>query len=292
MKVSIITPSYNQGKFIEKTLLSVLCQDYPDIEYIVVDGNSTDETIKILEYYKDYIDYLIIEPDRGQSDALNKGFRLATGDILAYLNSDDVYADQNVISTAVKYFQETSADVVYGCRKFISEDGYQTNFHPYREFSEEYLVWTDYIPQECTFWGRSIFRKSGEWINEEFDFTMDYELWFRFLKQNAQFYAAPETFGLFRYYPDQKTRSRWKTVGLPEIAKLHQRYNGSTVSQDRMQAYFAEYTFGSSNQEIISTIYQSWKNYTEFESKVFERLPIDNWVYYHPINPRRLQKNL
>lgn len=290
MKVSIITPSYNQGKFIEKTLLSVLCQNYPNIEYIVVDGNSSDGTIEILEYYRDFIDHLIIEPDRGQSDALNKGFRLATGDILAYLNSDDVYADQNVVSTVIKYFQETKADVVYGCRKFISEDGYQTNFHPYREYSKEYLVWTDYIPQECVFWGRDIFRKAGEWINEEFDFAMDYELWFRFLEHDARFYAAPETFGFFRYYPDQKSNSRWKTVGLPEIAKLHQRYNGSTIPQDKMYAYFAEYTFGSSNQALISRFYESWRNYAEFESRIFECLPIDNWVYYCQINPRRLRK--
>src|SRR5436853_3600755 len=95
-KVSIITPSFNQGSFIEKTILSVLGQDYPNLEYIIVDGDSSDQTPDILRKYESHVDVLIIEKDRGQADASNKGFKQATGRILAYLNSDDCYANHHV----------------------------------------------------------------------------------------------------------------------------------------------------------------------------------------------------
>lgn len=291
MKVSVITASFNQGEFIEKTIRSVLCQDYPDIQYIVVDGLSKDSTRYVLDRYKDYIDHLIIEPDEGQSDALNKGFNVATGDLLAYLNSDDVYANPQVISTVVRYFQASDADVIYGSRYYVSEEGYFIYTYPFRPFDRDIFVWCDYIPQECTFWTRSIFEKAGSFINRDFDFAMDYELWFRFLEQGAKFLSVEEPFGLFRQYANQKSIAQWQQKGLPEIARLHKKYNGSEISEPTMQQYFWEYAYGISPSQDLdqyNTYHGLWKTFIDFKIKLLGESPIDEWVYHQPLFAEKL----
>lgn len=290
MKVSIVTPSFNQGQFIEKTIRSVLCQDYPDVQYIVVDGLSNDSTRYVLDRYKDHIDHIIIESDDGQSDALNKGFALATGDILAYLNSDDVYASPHVISTVVRYFQESNADAIYGLRYLISEAGYFVNVYPYRPFDQDIFVWCDFIPQECTFWTRSIFEKSGAFISRDFDFAMDYELWFRFLEHGAKFLSVEEPFGLFRYYVNQKSIAQWQQKGLPEIARLHRQYNGSDIPEHKMHHYFWEYIYGTNPARELqqyNTYHGLWKAFIDFKIKLLENTPIDDWVYHQPLYAKR-----
>lgn len=290
MKVSIITPSFNQGSFIEKTIRSVLCQDYSDIQYIVVDGLSKDGTGYVLDRYRDYIDHVIVEADDGQSDALNKGFELATGDVLAYLNSDDVYANQQVISTVVRHFQASDADVIYGVRYLISEAGYFSDVYPFRPFNPDIFVWCDYIPQECTFWTRSIFEKAGAFINQDFDFAMDYELWLRFLEQGAKFLSVEEPFGLFRRYANQKSTIQFQQKGLSEIARLHEKYNGASLSNDTMQQYFWEYAYGvnpSRNLNEYNTYHALWKTFVDFKIKLLEDTPIDEWVYYQPLTAKK-----
>ena len=112
--VSIITPSYNQVRYLEDTIQSVLQQDYPNIEYIIVDGGSTDGSLEVIERYKDKLAWWVSEPDQGQADAINKGFRKATGEIIAWLNSDDLYLP-GTISSAVEVFQNNpKAGVIYG----------------------------------------------------------------------------------------------------------------------------------------------------------------------------------
>ncbi|MEP0752688.1 glycosyltransferase [Trichocoleus sp. Lan] len=281
-KVSIVTPSYNQGKFIEKTILSVLCQDYPNLEYIVVDGLSTDETLDIIRKYEHRINKIILEADKGQTDALNKGFRLCTGEILAYLNSDDCYAAKNVVSKAVDYFKEYQGfDVIYGQRNIIDEFGKLLNFHPYRPFSEPDFYLSDYIPQECTFWTKRIFEKAGAYINEEFDFAMDYELLLRFLKLGAKFLSVEDVFGLFRYYPAQKTSDRWHSHGLPEIAKLHKMYLGRYIEETEMLNYNYEYLFNinpSIYPEAFAFYQRFWWMVIEHKIEIFNNLALDTWM--------------
>ncbi len=249
-RVSIITPSYNHREFIERTLLSVLCQDYPNLEYIVVDGASQDGTVEVLERYRPHLGHLIIEPDQGQSDALNKGFALATGEILAYLNSDDCYAGPEVVSAAVAFLdQHPETDLVYGRRHFIDAQGVFQIARPYQPFNRRLLYLADYIPQECTFWRRGIFERAGNHISTEFNFAMDYELWFRFLESGAEFLAVDHLFGLFRWYPNQKSQEQWHEKGLPEIARLHQKYLGRIVLEEDMYNYFLSYFYGVSHEE-------------------------------------------
>lgn len=283
-KVSIVTPSYNQGKFIEKTLASVVAQSYLNIEYVVVDGLSTDETISILERYQELIDTTIIEADEGQTDALNKGFKYCSGDIIAYLNSDDCYANSDVIATVVNYFnQHPDVDVLYGQRHSIDEDGCFLHCDPYRFFSEQNFYLSDFIPQECTFWRRGIFEKAGAYVDTEFKFAMDYELFLRFLKNGAKFLAIQEVVGLFRAYPSQKSVHLWHSTGLPEIAKLHQLYLGRQLEETEMIHYNKEHFYKvnpGSFPEIFEFYENFWHVLIAHRINVLKHKPIDEWMFH------------
>jgi len=282
-KVSIVTPSYNQGKFIEKTIRSVICQDYSNLEYIIVDALSKDDTIKIIEKYDKYIDKIIIEKDKGQADALNKGFRIASGEIIAYLNADDCYANKQVISKVVTYFnQYPDVDVIYGQRNSIDENGCFLYCFPYRPFSKENIYISDYIPQECTFWRKNIFEKSGSFIDDSFHFAMDYELWLRFLKDNANFLSVSDIFGLFRYYDAQKSNSQWHTVGLPEIAKLHDIYLGRYIPEEEMIDDYHKHFYGvkpSIHPEVFNFYQGIWNNFVIYKRNLLCHRSIDEWVF-------------
>ena len=289
-KVSIVTPSYNQGRFIEKTIRSVLCQDYPNLEYIVVDGLSSDETIEVIKKYDSYIDVAIIEKDDGQADALNKGFGFCTGDILAYLNSDDCYINKEVISQVVHYFNNhPDIDVIYGQRKFISENGHFVHFYPYKPFSKSNLYLSDYIPQECTFWRRSIFEKSGFFVDDSLHFAMDYELWLRFLKHDASFSSVSNFFGLFRYYESQKSISQWHTMGVPEIAKVHNTYTKKCISEKEMIDYYYEHFYGANpsiHTQAFSFSHSVWHNFVTHKRNILGQKSIDDWVFQEELNSR------
>jgi glycosyltransferase involved in cell wall biosynthesis len=281
-RVSIVTPSFNQGRFIEKTMLSVLRQDYPNIEYIVVDALSTDGTRAVLEKYRNEIDVLLIERDDGQSDALNKGFSRATGDILAYLNSDDCYAHAGVLTSVVRHFQTHPAvDVLYGPRTYINESGRCVNRFPYRRFCAKDLWVSDFIPQECAFWRRRIYEQAGGYIHRDYDFAMDYELWLRFLSRGAHFLAVNERFALFRSYAAQKSLAQWGDKGLREVARLHQQYLGRVPDEREMDAVLKRHLYGK--RLVVRRLRQA-ANYCRttlhgIVRKVHRTVPADAWVY-------------
>jgi glycosyltransferase involved in cell wall biosynthesis len=281
-RVSIVTPSYNQGNFLERTLLSVLFQNYENLEYIVVDGQSTDKSQEILAQYQPYIDRVIIEPDDGQADALNKGFKLCTGEIIAYLNSDDCYVHAEVISQVVEQFlQHPEADVVYGQRYWVDAEGRLLRSDPYRPFSAEDFYLSDFIPQECSFWRRSAFEKIGSYVDSHYEFAMDYELFLRFLQQGATFLSVPYHFGLFRYYPDQKSASLWKNRGLPEIARLQQAYLGKTLKEAEMMSCNQRFFYGvdpETEPEFFQFYERYWYAVNIQQQQVLHFLPLDQWV--------------
>ena len=125
-KITIVTPSYNQGQFLEETIRSVILQGYKNLEYIVIDGGSTDNSLEIIHKYQDYLTYWVSEPDEGQAEAINKGFNLATGDIFAFLNSDDVYLPETLAKVG-KFFAESSQiDFLCGQTEFINQDSLAT----------------------------------------------------------------------------------------------------------------------------------------------------------------------
>jgi glycosyltransferase involved in cell wall biosynthesis len=282
-RVSIVTPSFNQGQFIERTILSVLKQDYPNLQYIVMDARSTDRTKKILDAYRNEIDIIVQEKDEGQADAISKGFKLADGEIFAYLNSDDCLASKDVVSDVVNRFQEhKDADLIYGKRYYIDENGFITIAYPFRPFNKELLYKACYLPQECAFWKREIYERCGAYIDKSFRFAMDFDLWLRMLDAGAKFVAVDRLYGLFRWYEQQKSHAVWEEIGLPEIASLQMRYLGYAVRPKMMNAIFEEHFSGANrlhNQHAYEVYKSFWNVQTRLKKISLGAAPLDHWVF-------------
>ena len=219
-RVSIVTPSFNQGEFVERTVRSVLAQDYPDLEYIVVDGASTDGASNTLETYRDRLDHLIIEPDRGQADAIHKGFALCTGDILGFLNSDDLLRPGTVRFVSEFFSQNPSVDAVYSNRIHIDEDDRIVNLWILPPHSDYCMSRWDFIPQETCFWRRSLMERAGS-VDPSFNFALDYDLFVRMMSK-GRFMRVNRFLAAFRLHPGSKSTTLYETVGRPEVAKVQQ----------------------------------------------------------------------
>ncbi|MEO1145365.1 MAG: glycosyltransferase family 2 protein [Cyanobacteria bacterium J06638_22] len=218
-KISVITVTFNQGPYLEETIRSVLMQGYPNLEYIVIDGCSTDNTSAILERYRDELTHCIVEPDNGQSDALNKGFRLATGDILAWLNSDDCYLPQALFRTAIAFENSDVDMVVGGCqlRHDFSPVPFQTHHSifplgepvslPLGRLLDLENCWKqgEFFYQPEVFWTKELWEKSGAHVNEQLFYSMDYELWLRMAQNEAKILHIPDPIALYRMHEAQKT---------------------------------------------------------------------------------------
>jgi glycosyltransferase involved in cell wall biosynthesis len=206
--VSIVTPSYNQGNFLESTIQSVLKQTYPHIEYLVIDGGSTDDSISIIQRYSDKIKYWESQPDRGQAHAVNKGLLKSHGDILGWLNSDDVLLPQTVALVVDVFRKEPEVDVVYGRLDRIDEKGkiLPTPILPKDrvDFSKELVVGECVVNQPGCFWKREVMQRVGL-LNENLDYALDYEYWARLALEGAIFFHLPNVLALFRLSPMSKT---------------------------------------------------------------------------------------
>lgn len=223
--VSIITPSFNQAKYVEATILSVRQQDYPHIEHIVMDGGSTDGTLDILRRYEDKLTW-ISEKDRGQADAINKGFRRATGDILGWVNSDDLYVP-GAIQAVVEHFQAHSHDsFIYGDAEALDESG--TSFgirtHVKQGGWKELVGELDFIVQPACFWRAEVWRACGE-LDESLHYTLDYEYWMRAAKPFPPRYI-PVLLAQERLYAAAKTFSGAVTR-MEEIEMVARRHGGA-----------------------------------------------------------------
>ena len=209
--VSIVTPSYNQARYLEATIQSVLAQDYARIEYIVMDGASSDGSVEIIKKYESRLAYWTSEKDNGQADAINKGLSRANGEILAWLNSDDFYLP-NTISAAVKIFEE-NPDVVmlYGDMLAVDEHGKTINLLKYRQLSLEDLLCFQIIGQPAVFFRRAAYEKTGG-LDTTFHFLLDHHLWIR-LAQQGKILHVPQTWAAARYHAEAKNRAKAAEFG-------------------------------------------------------------------------------
>jgi len=159
-KVTIVTAVYNGEKYLEETILSIVNQSYQNIEYIIVDGTSTDGTVDIIKKYEDKLAYWISEKDKGMYDAINKGFNKASGEIYAYLNADDLYADSKVIENVVETFLQNDADLVYGNVEFIDENSKHLYFYKAIQLLPIFIKYLKRVPfaQQTTFWKRKVYK--------------------------------------------------------------------------------------------------------------------------------------
>lgn len=211
IKVSVITPSYNQGEFIEETIRSVLLQGYSNLEYIIIDGGSSDATLTILEKYRSFLAYAISEPDRGQSHAINKGLEKANGQILAYLNSDDCYLPGTLQAVAKAWQQNPDADLIHGRCRYINstDEKLGEQFASITQFEEIIDLWDVWwkkrqFVQPEVFWTRRAFEKVGL-FREDLNYAMDYDYWCRILQAGGKVQSLDQELACFRLTPTQKS---------------------------------------------------------------------------------------
>ena len=227
--VSIITPSFNQARFLESTIRSVLEQDYPNLEYIIVDGGSTDSSVDTIRRYAGRLAWWVSEKDLGQTDAINKGFAHAKGDILAWLNSDDTY-EPGAVSEAVEFLRSRpEVGLVYGDANFIDEDGDIIGRFPaaqtdYKRLRRGYV----HVPQQASFWRADLWRKMGP-LDPSFYFAMDYDLWVRLARLTQLQYLPGRVWANFRLHAQGKTMAADDRCW-PEMLKVHYRDGGSWFS--------------------------------------------------------------
>lgn len=231
-KISIITPSFNQGKFIEQTIQSVLSQNYPNLEYIIMDGGSTDETISILKKYAEKLKWFS-EKDKGQSDAINKGLKMATGDIVAWINSDDYYLP-GTLQKIAKHF-ENNKDIkwITGDYLIIDETGHEIHsfVRGYKNLVSYFssftaLSFANYINQPSTFWRKELLDKVG-YVNESYRYCMDYDLWLRFMRESSP-YIIHTPLSAFRIHTASKGKSEYGQQFKEEI-QVAQKYTGNPL---------------------------------------------------------------
>jgi glycosyltransferase involved in cell wall biosynthesis len=211
-KVSVVTPSYNQGQFIEETIRSVLLQGYPNLEYIIIDGGSEDNSVEIIEKYSRWISFWVSETDQGQTNAINKGWRQATGKYITWLNSDDLLTPNSLKWSVMALENDPSIDIVYGFVNIIDENS-GTYREPYnrirpRLFDIEKMVlhWENPVPQQGFLMPRSNLEKCG-YLDETFHFTMDFEYWMRLALGGGKGKGIDKVLGAFRHHKNTKTSS-------------------------------------------------------------------------------------
>ena len=229
-RISIVTPCLNQAEFLERTILSVLNQDYPNLEYIVIDGGSTDGSTEIIRKYKKYLAYCVSEPDGGQADALNKGYGRSTGAILGWQNSDDVYLSGAFHSVINTFRQLPDADLVFGNIHFIDDDDEKCGELRFTPFRRSSLIYEGtMLSNQGAFWTRELFQRAGP-LDSSLTFSMDYEFYLR-ASAHGKLVFTRRFLGAFRLQRESKSatisgigRSEHLTIlrgiGIPEPSSV------------------------------------------------------------------------
>jgi FkbM family methyltransferase len=255
--ITVVTPSLQQGRFLERTLYSVLRQDYPALEYVVQDGGSTDETLAVLESFDGAITRWRSEPDSGQGDAINRGFRETRGEIMAWLNADDLLLP-GALAYVARYFDEhPDVDVVYGHRIMIDEHDRQIGKWVMPAHDDRALTYADYVPQETLFWRRRIWDAVGGSVDTRFAYALDWDLLLRFQAAGAKTVRLPRYLGAFRVHPAQKTTAQ-QVTGDIECDVIRRRLHGRPVltreAFERLKPYLVRSMLADMRQRAVDRL--------------------------------------
>jgi glycosyltransferase involved in cell wall biosynthesis len=262
-KISIITPSYNQGRYIEATILSVLEQGYPNLEHIVIDGGSTDGTLDILDRYPHLT--VISEPDRGQADAVNKGLRLANGDIIGWLNSDDTYCPGALAGAAETIDPGKGVCIAMGRCAYIDEAGAPTGTEHPSEFTGHRRVveiWRGYtIPNPAVFFHRIVYEECGG-LDETLYFALDYDLFCRYTRHFA-ITAVDRLWATYRLHRSAKTSEQSQGELLEKSLEVSRRYWGENGScqwwRYQLSFWFYGGALGIASLKRLNRAEQAWR---------------------------------
>ncbi len=294
MKISIITPSFNQGNYLEKTIQSILNQNYPHLEYMVIDGGSTDNSIGIIKKYEKDLTYWVSEKDNGQSEAINKGLKKAQGEVVAWLNSDDLYLPETFKIVAKKFSDNPDVDIIYG-DVINFYDSKKEEHYNIKRFDPIDFISRNPIHQPSVFWRRKVHSDIG-FLDTSLHYCMDYDLWMRlFLRHKALKINA--TLSKFRVHPKAKTSNNPKQLYY-EYRKIVSRFFNSLNDESfvtqlkNLGIYINEenkkYEIRTNDlplkKMLNAYIYQcaiqeySWKN-----KKMSNKLFLQNF-FFHPLN--------
>ena len=219
-KISIVTPSYNQGQFLERTILSVLNQNYPNLEFIIIDGGSTDGSVEIIKKYEKYLAYWVSEKDNGQTHAINKGFKMATGQLIGWQNSDDIYLPRSFYKIARKSFENPNADLVFGNKYGIDENDNIIRDTRYVSFNYKTLLYEgSALSNQSAFWKKELLDTVGL-LDEKFKFCMDYDFWVRAAK-DSELLLLRDYLGCLRNHKNSKTNTIISTCHTEHLAILN-----------------------------------------------------------------------
>ncbi len=254
-KISVITPSYNQGKFLEQTILSVISQCYPNLEYIIMDGGSTDESVEIIKKYEQHITYWQSKPDNGQAGAINEGFKHATGDILCWLNSDDMYMPGIFDRIAAIFANTSKPAIVFGnCLHFNEHSSKTRGSDVVGDDARHILSLYDYIIQPSSFWNRAAWLATGA-LEESMHFAFDWDWFIRAQNTGVQFVPVQDYLSIYRIHESHKTGTGGDKRN-EELKKIVSRYNEEQKlirAFNRWLRIYAKYKFVS---KIIESGYR------------------------------------
>ena len=276
-KISVVTPNYNQDRFLEQTIKSVLDQGYPNLEYIVIDGKSTDNSVAIIKKYESQLHYWISEKDNGMYDAINKGFLKATGSIMCWINSDDLLAEKSLFKVAEVFNNNPNVNWLMGYPTIINEQNEVTwqgqdakVFNPLFFYLHNHARDFSFIQQESTFWRRSIWEQAGGRLNTSYSLAADFDLWLRFFR-NHKLYFYNEQLSAFRKRKGQQSENQ--DIYIAEANKSVKDNEKRLFLKDKLNIFLLK----SIRKVFFMTKIKSLRNtFYEFQNRYFGKPTIIN----------------
>jgi glycosyltransferase involved in cell wall biosynthesis len=260
MKISIVTPSFNQGQFIADAIESVANQDYPNKEHIIIDAQSTDETIEVIKRYE-HLPHLrwVSEPDKGQSDAINKGFRMASGDVVAWLNADDYYLTNTFFKVANAFNENPHASIIYSDTMLVDQNKDSLRIKKDHEFDYGVLLYYGcYIQSTSTFFSKRII-DAGHLLDISYKTCMDYEYFVRLANLGYRFKYVPDVFAAFRWH-DTNVSVLYPKKRREETVKIKHEYGFKLTHNIKVQTFVHDLVYYAflSKRQILKFISQSY----------------------------------